>query len=135
MALDQKIIDFLTGEQRYAVLGTINRDGSVQQSVMWFDVEGDQIVMNTKRGRFKDRNMLADPRVSLCFEDSYRYVTLRGRAELVDDPAAGQAGMLKMATKYLGAEEAARQMDEMYSKQERVVIRVTIDSVDAHGIE
>jgi PPOX class probable F420-dependent enzyme len=134
MALDPNIVSFLTGETRYAVLATINNDGSIQQSVMWFDVEGDTIVMNTKRGRFKDRNMLRDPRVSLCFEDSYRYVTLKGRAELIDDPELGQSGMLKMATKYLGAEEAARQMDEMYSKQERVVIRVTVDSVDAHGL-
>lgn len=134
MALDPKIVSFLTDETRYAVLGTINPDGSVQQSVMWFDVEGDTIVMNTKRGRFKDRNMLNDARVSLCFEDSYRYVTLKGRAELIDDPELGQSGMLKMATKYLGAEEAARQMAEMYSQQERVVIRVAVDSVDAHGL-
>jgi PPOX class probable F420-dependent enzyme len=134
MALDPKVVSFLTDETRYAVLGTINPDGSIQQSVMWFDVEGDQIVMNTKRGRFKDRNMVNDPRVSLCFEDSYRYVTLKGRAELVDDPELGQSGMLKMATKYLGAEEAAKQMSEMYSKQERVVIRVTVDSVDVHGL-
>jgi PPOX class probable F420-dependent enzyme len=134
MALDPKVISFLTGETRYAVLATINADGSIQQSVMWFDVEGDTIVMNTKRGRFKDRNMLRDPRVSLCFEDTYRYVTLKGRAEVIDDPELGQSGMRKMATKYLGAEEANRQMDEMYSKQERVVIRVTVDSVDAHGL-
>lgn len=134
MALDPNVVSFLTGETRYAVLGTINPDGSIQQSVMWFDVEGDYIVMNTKRGRFKDRNMIKDPRVSLCFEDSYRYVTLKGRAELVDDPELGQSGMLKMATKYVGAEEAAKQMAEMYSKQERVVIRVTVDSVDVHGL-
>lgn len=133
MALDPNVLSFLTGETRYAVLGTINPDGSIQQSVMWFDVEGDTVVMNTLRGRFKDRNMIRDPRVSLCIEDSYRYVTLKGRAELIDNPDLGQSGMRKMATKYLGAEEAARQMDELYSKQERVVIRVTVDSVDAHG--
>lgn len=133
MALDPKVVSFLTDETRYAVLGTINPDGSIQQSVMWFDVEGDQIVMNTKRGRFKDRNMVKDGRVSLCFEDSYRYVTLKGRAELVDDPALGQSGMAKMCAKYLGAEAGAKMMEDEYSKQERVMIRVTVDSVDVHG--
>jgi PPOX class probable F420-dependent enzyme len=133
MVLDPKVVSFLTGEPRCAVLATINRDGSIQQTVIWFDLDGDQVVMNTLRGRVKDRNILRDPRVSVCVEDGQNYVTLKGRAEMIDDPELGQSNMRQMTTKYRGAEEAEKDMAEIFSKQERVVIRVTVDSVDVHG--
>lgn len=133
MVLDPKVVSFLTSEPRCAVLATINRDGSIQQTVIWFDLDGDQVVMNTLRGRVKDRNILRDPRVSVCVEDGQNYVTLKGRAEMIDDPELGQSNMREMTTKYRGAEEAKKDMAEIFSKQERVVIRVTVDSVDVHG--
>ena len=52
---------------------------------------------------------------------------------LIDDPELGQSNMRQMTTKYRGAEEAEKDMAEIFSKQERVVIRVTVDSVDVHG--
>lgn len=71
MALDDRARAFLD-EQRFGVLGTINPDGTIQQTVMWYLLRGDQIVMNTVRGRKKDRNVLRDRRVSICVEDGYR---------------------------------------------------------------
>ena len=71
-------------EERFAVLATVNA-GSPQQTVMWYEVRGDTIVMNTKRGRKKDRNLIRDPRASVCIEDGFRYVTLEGTIEIIDD--------------------------------------------------
>src|SRR5207249_4043184 len=56
-------------ELRFAVLGTINRDGTPQLTTMWYLLEGDIIVMNTKVGRAKERNMRRDPRISVCIAD------------------------------------------------------------------
>ena len=84
-------------ERRFAVLGTLNADGTIQQSVMWYELRGDQIMMNTRRGRVKDRNMLRDLRVSLCFEDEARYVTITGRIEFVADPETAQADIKALA--------------------------------------
>ena len=73
------------GEPRYATLATINHDGSPQQTAVWYDVEGDAILMNTTAGRLKYRNLLRDPRASLCVTDAYRVVTLSGWVQLDDD--------------------------------------------------
>jgi PPOX class probable F420-dependent enzyme len=78
-------------ERRFAVLGTINRDGTPQLSTMWYLLEGDTIMMNTKVGRVKERNMRRDPRISLCFEEGYNYVTVSGKVEFIDDQQTAQA--------------------------------------------
>lgn len=132
MALDPAIREFLN-EKRYATLATINRGGTPQQSVMWYRLDGDTIVMNTARGRLKDRNMVADPRVSICIEDAYRYVTITGSVEMIDDQTVAQADIHSLATRYEGLETADRQMVESFGKQERVTLRLPIGHVDAHG--
>ena len=49
------------------VLATINPDGSPQASPVWLDYDGTFVRVNSARGRQKDRNMRARPRVSLCW--------------------------------------------------------------------
>jgi len=44
-------------EPRFLILATSNRDGTPQQSVIWYELQGDEIMMNTARGRLKDRNL------------------------------------------------------------------------------
>lgn len=119
---------------RFAVLATINADGSVQQTVMWYLLDGDDIVLNTTNSRRKTANLRRDPRVSICVPDGYHFVTLKGRATLNDDPNVAQPDMLRMAVRYLGEEQGKRQTDEVYSKQARVTIRVPIQHVLAYGV-
>ncbi|MDQ3694136.1 MAG: PPOX class F420-dependent oxidoreductase [Chloroflexota bacterium] len=120
-------------EPRFAVLATLNADGSPQQTVMWFCLDGGEIVMNTKRGRKKDRNMERDPRISVCVEDGDRYLTLTGALTIDEDPARGQDGIRRLAERYVGPEQAAEQVASLYSRQKRVTLRMRIESVDAHG--
>ena len=81
--------------QHFAVLATLNEDGSLHQSVMWYMLEKyndvDIILMNTKRGRVKERNMRHNPHVSVCIEDEYSYVTVSGTVELIDDHDIAQS--------------------------------------------
>jgi PPOX class probable F420-dependent enzyme len=78
---------WLTAKTRYPVLATIGADGRPSLSVMWAIVEPDgAVVMNTAKGRRKYLDVLRDPRVSLCFEDRYEYVTLEGTVAMRDDP-------------------------------------------------
>ena len=51
-------------ERRFAALATINKDGSPQQTTMWYDLDGDTILMNTAAGRVKYRNLARDPRAA-----------------------------------------------------------------------
>ncbi|HET9660864.1 MAG TPA: PPOX class F420-dependent oxidoreductase [Thermomicrobiales bacterium] len=123
-------------EKRFGVLATVNADGSPQQTVMWYlPLDGDTILMNTKKGRMKDKNLGRDGRVSLCVEDGQRYVAVRGTVSVDDDPVRGQETMKAVTTRYEGAEVAERQMKEMYSKQHRITLTLKIDSVDSHGFE
>lgn len=118
----------LLQQTAFAVLATINRDGSPQQTVMWYELIDDQIMMNTAAGRLKESNIQRDPRVSVCVEDEYNYVTLEGRAELDHDPDRAQDDIARLARRYHPPEKA-EQLIEKFRNEERVSIRVRIDNV------
>ena len=123
-------------EPRFGVLGTVNSDGSPQQTVMWYELRGDTVVMNTKRGRKKDRNLLRDPRASVCVEDGFRYVTLEGSIAMVEDQAVAQADIAALARRYHhDVAEAERMAREVFAPQERITLVLTIDRVDVHGFD
>jgi len=72
----------LVDGKNYAVLATVNPDGSPQTSVVWVGRDGDDLVFSTVEGRVKHRNMVRDPRVSVTVIDSAdpeNYVELRVR--------------------------------------------------------
>ena len=122
-------------EKRFGVLGTTNADGSPQQTVMWYELRGDTIVMNTKRGRRKDRNLGRDPRASLCFEDGYRYVTLNGTIESIEDQARAQADIAALARRYHDARTAEEMVRDVFAPQERITLLLHPDHVDVHGFD
>jgi PPOX class probable F420-dependent enzyme len=96
---------------------------------MWYELDGDEILMNTKVGRVKERNLRRDPRISICIEDGYNYLTLAGTAQLIDDQMRAQADIKRLATRYHNPEKAERMMRDTFSKQQRVTIRMTIERV------
>src|SRR5690349_25010469 len=60
----------LVDGRNYAVLATVNPDGSPQTSVIWVGLDGGDLLFSTVEGRVKHRNMLRDPRVSSSVIDS-----------------------------------------------------------------
>jgi PPOX class probable F420-dependent enzyme len=116
-------------EKRFAVLATINPDSTPQLSAMWYELDGDEILMNTKVGRRKERNLRRDPRISICIEDGYNYLTLAGAAQLIDDQATAQADIKRLATRYHNPAKAEQMMRNQFSKEQRVTIRMTIERV------
>ncbi len=85
--LTPQLYAWLTNKVRYPVFASIGEDGMPSLSVMWVIVEPDgSVLMNTAKGRRKYFDVLRDPRVSLCFEDGYEYLTLEGTVTLRDDP-------------------------------------------------
>ena len=76
--------DLLTDETgAYAFLSTLMADGSPQLTPLWFNTEGEYILINSAKGRIKDINMRARPQVALLITDPkdpfYRYLQIRGR--------------------------------------------------------
>lgn len=130
--LSQAARDFLA-EPRFAVLATINADGTPQQSTVWYELQGDEIMMNTKRGRLKDRNLCRDPRLSMCIEDDYRYLTIRGTVTMIDDQTIAQRDIRRLSVRYHGEQKSEEQSRDQFSREERVTLRLAVDRVDEYG--
>jgi len=97
----------LFSKKAFASLGTVMPDGRPQVTPVWVDVEGDLVIINSAKGRQKDRNLRRDPRVSLAIIDPdnpYRYLELRGRVVEITEQGAA-AHIDKMAKKYLGVDK------------------------------
>jgi PPOX class probable F420-dependent enzyme len=113
----------LLEERNYAVLATINPDGSPHTSAMWVGRDGDDVVMSSVEGRRKHRNMVRDPRVSLTVIDSAdgeNYVELRGRVTMTPD--VGLVVDNRLSWKYDGKDK-----DPDRPGMVRVVIRLTVE--------
>jgi PPOX class probable F420-dependent enzyme len=76
--------DLLSDKKRaLGFLATVMPDGSPQLTPLWFSYENDEIKINTKRGRVKEKNMSARPQVALVIlapEDTLRFLQIRGVA-------------------------------------------------------
>ena len=82
-------------------------DGRPQVTPVWVDVDGDQVIFNSAKGRQKDRNVRRDPRVAISIvdpENPYRYLEIRGRVIEITEQGA-QEHIDKMAKKYLGVDK------------------------------
>lgn len=131
MELTASMRRFLEEGPRFGVAGTVNRDGSPQLSAMWYELQGDEIMMNSMVGRTKERNLKRDPRCSLCVVDGYYYVTLHGTATLNYDPVQAQADIARLARRYRG--EAAEAGIARFALEERVTIRLRVERIWSMG--
>ena len=105
-AFPEKYADLLQ-KKSLAQLATLMPDGSPQVSPVWFEYDGQHILINSAKGRVKDRNMRRDPRVGLDIvdpENPYRHVSLRGRVVAITEDGA-DAHIDKLAKKYLNVDK------------------------------
>jgi PPOX class probable F420-dependent enzyme len=121
----------LFSKRAFASLATLMPDGSPQVTPVWVDLDGDLVVVNSARGRQKDKNMRRDPRVALAIIDPdnpYRYLQIRGRVvEITEEGAA--AHIDKMAKKYLGADKYPYKQ----SNEVRVMYKIQPERVNMMG--
>jgi PPOX class probable F420-dependent enzyme len=115
--------------RNYAVLATLNRDGSPQTSVVWVGRDGRDLLFSTVAGRVKHRNMVRDPRVSVTVIDSAdpeNYVELRGRVTITQD--VGRRLDTELSWKYDG-----RDPGEDRPGAVRVAVRMTVEKVTGYA--
>jgi PPOX class probable F420-dependent enzyme len=116
----------------FARLATIMPDGSPQNTVIWFRRDGDTLRMTCEPQAVKARNVRRDGRVSVVVEhprDPYRFVQLRGRAEVIEDPAVGWEEAVAQSRRYLG--ERADAYIESIRGEPMVTIVVYPEKVNA----
>jgi PPOX class probable F420-dependent enzyme len=76
----EDFLDLVNGP-RVAALTTIMPDGGPQTTVVWCDFDGEYVRVNTMRGFRKEKNMRANPKVTLlCYDprQPLRYLEVRG---------------------------------------------------------
>ena len=120
-------------EPRFAVLATVGTSGAPRQTVMWFLLEGDEILFNTARGRRKPEHLAREPRVSLLVEDGYRYVGVSGTVRLIEDRDTTQGDIRRIAEHYERDAARLRPMLERFATQERLSYRFPIENVISNG--
>ncbi len=133
MLIEEKVREFLE-QPRMCVMATINRDGSPQLTAMWYDLDGDVVILNTQRGLLKERNLRRDPRMAICVEDGPRYVTLSGRAEIVEDRAIQEREVNRMAIRYVGLRLGPVRW-QVIAGSDRLGIHLQVDRVVARGFD
>jgi PPOX class probable F420-dependent enzyme len=75
-------------DAQFATLGTIGGDGLPQLTEIWFLHDDGELKISLNTSRVKTRNLRARPECSLLILDvanPYRYLEVRGRAELEPD--------------------------------------------------
>ena len=117
--------------KNFASLATTMVDGAPQVSIVWIDVDGDTILVNTAEGRTKTENMRRDPRVAICMFDSgdpYRQLMVRGHVtDFLHDGA--DAHIDALAKKYTGADVYG----DHRADQQRVIVRIAVEAVARMG--
>ena len=130
----------LTDEQRSFIadnpyvgtVTTLRDDGAPHNTIVRVDAEDGTLTLNTAVGRAKERHLRRDPRIALTVvnpENTYKWVSVSGRAELTTEGADDQID--KLAKKYLGEDRYRwRSRDE-----QRISIKFRPDQVDATGFD
>jgi PPOX class probable F420-dependent enzyme len=94
-------------KKAFANLATLMPDGSPQVTPVWVDFDGTHVLVNSARGRQKDKNMQRNSKVALSILDPdnpYRYLEIRGTVETITEEGA-DAHIDKMAKKYMGKDK------------------------------
>jgi PPOX class probable F420-dependent enzyme len=113
---------------RFATIATLDPDGAPRQAVVWYAVDGDEIVINSALGRRWPANLLRDPRIAFSVADGtdgYRWVGLTGTVQAITERATTQADIAGMARRYHAGEpaKAERLIRDRFERQERVTFR------------
>ena len=94
-------------KKAFAHLATMMKDGTPQVTPVWCDFDGTHIVVNSAKGRTKDKNMRRNPNVALSVQDPdnpYRYIAVRGKVVDITENGADDH-IDKMAKKYRGVDK------------------------------
>jgi len=120
----------LVDGRNYAVMATVNPDGSPQTSVVWVGRDGDDLLFSTVEGRVKHRNMVRDPRVSVTvidWADPENYAELRGRVSMTPD--VERQVYTQLSWKYEGKDPDADRPGAV-----RVVVRMPVDKITGRAV-
>jgi PPOX class probable F420-dependent enzyme len=118
-------------KKAFAHVATVGRDGAPQVTPVWVDYDGAHVLINTARGRVKDKNLQRTPTVALSVQDPdnpYRYLQVRGRVVEVTEKGA-DAHIDALAKRYMGHDRYGnRRPGEV-----RVIFKILPEKIQSMG--
>jgi PPOX class probable F420-dependent enzyme len=128
VAIPEKIMD-LVERPIVAALATIMPSGAPQVTPVWMTYDGSHVIVNTARGRQKDRNMAPGSKVTLLLLDPqnpYHWGELRGTVEVETEEGAYEV-IKDLALKYRGVREYPQNPGEV-----RVTYKIALEKVNGN---
>jgi PPOX class probable F420-dependent enzyme len=117
-------------DKAYGHVVTFSALGKPELTMVWIDVEGDELLFNTSEGRRKPDNIRRDPRVIVSVQDRNNpqaYAVFHGKGRVTG--AGADEHIDKLAKRFLGADKYPfRQPNE-----KRLVVRIGVDRISGMG--
>lgn len=105
-SLDDQEVRQLLEQPNYAVVSTLNSDGSILSTIVWVNREEDSVAVNSAVGRRWPTNLERNPHVTVLVYEAgnpYNYVEIRGTATATREGADEHINAL--SKKYIGQDE------------------------------
>jgi PPOX class probable F420-dependent enzyme len=120
----------LLQDKAYGHVVTFNAQGKPQLTMVWVDVDGDEVLFNTTDGRKKPQNLRRDPRIIVSVQDRndpQAYAVFYGKARVTE--TGTDEHILKLAKRFLNADTYPfRQPWE-----KRLIVRISVDRIGGSG--
>jgi PPOX class probable F420-dependent enzyme len=130
VTLSRAVRRFLDEGLRFAFIATNGSDGTPRQTVIWYLLDDDGVLINSLVGRRWPNDLQRDPRIALTVADpdipAERTVTIQGEAVVSATGAQAVRDIQALALRY-GTDP------RHFEGLERISFRIVPRSVNVHG--
>ena len=128
--LQPDVRHYLETPLRHATLATVGSDGTPHVTVVWYRLDGDAILVNSRVGRRWPTELQVDPRCALTIVDANvdeeLYVAIQAMAEVVATGPGALEDIRALARRYAGN-------PAKFDGQARISFRLRPTTVTVHG--
>lgn len=129
IALPQSVKEILQ-DKAYGHVITFNASGQPQVTMVWVDVDGDEVLFNTAEGRLKPKNLRHNPRTIISVQDRndpQSYMVFHGTASVTE--AGADDHIDRLAKRFLGADKYPFRRPG----EKRLIVRIKVDRIGGYG--
>ena len=115
----------LLEDKAYGHVVTFSATGQPRLTMVWMDVDGDEVLFNTAEGRKKPQDLRRDPRVIVSVQDHNNpqsYAVFHGKARITEEGA--RAHIEKLAKRFLGVDKYPGPPAET-----RLIVRISVERI------
>ena len=103
-ALTDTDVELMKG-MNFATFVTIDDDGLPHSTLIWIDTADGNVLVNTAKGRVKDRNVRRDPKVSVLVVkegDAYDWISIAGTVVDIEEGERAERHIDELSQRYDG---------------------------------